>query len=189
MGKISGMEVKEIKKRILTVSLLLVLVTQVFAGIRATEWGMSKGDVRQIEGKPEGEEKNRLIYEDLISELETEVIYLFNHRNELYSIEYHFRMERPFLMRALEQFEKISEILHQNYGPPLGGDLYTDREKRIGILLLEKPIVEEWKKDDVTYVRHIVEEEDGYKHTLIYGHRALTDEFETFSKRKQMEKL
>lgn len=180
---------KEIRTVALTIFLTWVLVAPGFAGIRGTEWGMSKAEVKRVEGKPKTEAEDRLIYEDLVGGLETAVVYRFNHREELYSIEYHFHMERSFLTRALKQFDKISKILHENYGPPISGEVYSDKEKRIGTLALERPIIESWEKDEVTYLLHTLREERGYEHTLIYGHRGLTEEFEEFCKQKEMEKF
>lgn len=183
------MGVKKTQRIALAIVLALVLATPGFAGIRRTEWGMSKAEVKQVEGKPKEEREDRLLYEDLVAGLETEVVYRFNHRKELYSIEYHFLMERSFLNRALRQFDRISKILHENYGPPIGGEVYADREKRIGMLALERPITEEWKKDEVTYIHHTLTSENVYQHSLIYGHRGLTDEYEVFSKQKNKEKF
>lgn len=189
MEKPSRMGVRKIRRIALGVLLTLLLTTHGLASIRGMEWGMSKAQVKQLEGKPETEAPDRLLYEDRVGGLETEVIYLFNHREELYSIEYHFLMERSYMMVALEQFDRISKILHESYGPPVGGEFYSDREKRIGVLALEKPISEEWKKGEETYIHHTLREKGVYKHTLTYGHRALTDEYEEFRKQKEMEKF
>jgi len=189
MEKPSRMGVRKIRRIALGVLLTLVLTTHGSASIRGMEWGMSKAQVKQLEGKPETEAPDRLLYDDRVGGLETEVIYLFNHREELYSIEYHFLMERSYLMVGLEQFDRISKILHELYGPPNGGEVYSDRDKRIGILAAKKPISEEWKKDEETYVLHSLKEESVYEHTLIYGHRALTDEYEEFCKQKEREKF
>lgn len=192
MGKPSITRVNTIRNITITILFTLVLVTPGLAGIRGAEWGMSKEQIKELEGKPKEEGEDRIIYEDLVGGLKTEVIYLFNHRNELYSITYEFLMdskERLFMNRALNQFDRINRILHENYGPPTSGQDYSDKEKRIGMLVLKRPIIEEWKKDEATYVRHMLLANDMYKHSLTYGHPGLTDEYEQLLKRKEMDKL
>lgn len=180
-------------RRILLVGVLsLGLAIPGIAGVRGTEWGMSKLQVRGVEGKPEDEEKDRLVYEDRLGGLKTAVVYLFNDREELYSIRYDFHMdkkERIFFNPALKQFDSISKILRDRYGPPTRGDIHSDREKRIANLVQKKPITEGWQRDEVTYVDHTLEYEKSYSHVLIYGHRGLTDEYEKSRKQEEMEKL
>ncbi|MBW2056938.1 MAG: hypothetical protein JRH07_12635 [Deltaproteobacteria bacterium] len=170
-----------------------VFVAPVFAGVRGTQWGISKAEVERIEEKrPKEQADDRLVYEDVLAGLETEVTYLFNHRGELYSIEYDFHMELPFMTHAIRQFDRISRILRGNYGPPTGGGAYPDKEKRIGALALERPIVEKWTKDGVTSIVHTLKTlkgSGGYKHTLAYAHKGLKDEYQRFCKEKQMEKF
>jgi len=174
--------VRKIKKIGLVVLLFLILAAPGFTGIRGAEWGMSKGQVKKVEGRPEKEEEDRLVYVDDVGGIETQVVYLFNHREELYSIEYHFQLEQSFMMTALDQFDKISQILYANYGPPDGGRHLSNREKRLGMLAMEKPLVESWDKDRTTYICHMLRPEKVYRHILVYGHRALTDEYEGFRK-------
>lgn len=172
--------------------LTMFLVAPGVAGVRGTEWGMSKLQVKQVEGKPKEETGDSLIYEDRLGGLDTLVIYLFNHRGELYSIMYDFEMdkrEQSFVKHALVQFDRISRILHEKYGPPGKGQLYSSKEKKIGTLLMKKPIMEGWQKDEATYVEHVLEGDRIYRHKLTYGHRGLTDEYEEFRKRKEAEKF
>ena len=185
----SRMEVRAIRKAALLFLLPLILATPGFAGIRGAEWGMSKTEVRKLEGKSKAEREDRLIYSDLVAGTKTDVIYLFSHQKALYSIEYHFHLEHSIMTNALDQFEKISRILQDNYGAPDSGDHGLPREKKLGMLALEKPIEEGWEKNRVTYISHILLYEGGYKHILIYGHRALTDEYEAFLRQKEKEKF
>jgi hypothetical protein len=181
--------VKQIKKIALVVLLFWVLAAPGFAAIRGAEWGMSKGQIRELEGKPEAEEEDRLIYLDDVGGIETQVVYLFNHREELFSIKYDFHLEQSFMMIALDQFDKISQILCATYGPPDSGDSSSDREKRLGMLAMERPLVESWDRDGSTSISHTLTPAKVYRHLLVYGNRALTDEYEAFCKEKQKEKF
>lgn len=180
---------REIKKTVLVVLLVLVLAAPGLTGIRGAEWGMSKGQIKELEGKPEAEEENRLVYEDDVGGIKTQVVYLFNHREELFSVEYEFHLEQSFMMTALDQFDKISQILSASYGPPDGGDWSSDREKRLGMLAMERPLVEKWDRDKTTTISHTLRPNKAYRHLLVYGHRGLMDEFEAFRKQKQKEKF
>ncbi len=180
-------------KRTLLIGVLsLVLTIPGIAGVRGTEWGMSKLQVRGVEGKPKDEEKDRLVYEDRLDGLKVGVVYRFNNREELYSVTYDFYMnkkERFFMIHALRQFDRISKILREKYGPPESGDVYLDRDKKIATLISKEPIIEGWQMDDGTYMDHMLEYEDVYNHALVYGHRRLTDEYEELAKQKDMEKF
>jgi hypothetical protein len=114
------LEEEQKMRRILLVGVLsLGLAVPGIAGVRGTEWGMSKLQVRGVEGKPKDEEKDRLVYEDRLGGLKTAVVYLFNDREELYSIRYDFHMdkkERIFFNPALKQFDSISK----STAPPPG---------------------------------------------------------------------
>ena len=180
---------KQIKKIALVVLLFWVLAAPGFAGIRGAEWGMSKGQIKELEGKPEAEEEDRLVYLDDLGGIKTQVVYLFNHREELFSIEYDFHLEQSFMMIALDQFDKISQILCATYGPPDGGDSSSDREKRLGMLAMERPLVESWDRDRTTSISHTLGPDKVYRHLLVYGHRALTDEYKAFCEQKQKEKF
>ncbi len=175
-----------------TIFFLLILTAPILAGVRGTEWGMSKEEVRRVEGRPKEAEDDRLIYEDRLGGLKTTVVYRFNQRGELYSVTYDFDMnkkERFFMTYALGQFDGISRILRDKYGPPTEGEMYSDRDKKIGALVSKKPIIEGWQRDEVTYMDHTLKHEDAYIHTLVYGHRRLTDEYEELVKQKESEKF
>jgi len=191
LGKVFPKE-REMKRIRWTVLVVLLLAAPGLAGVRGTEWGMSKEEVRGIDGGPKEEEDDRLIYEDRLGGLKTTVVYRFNHRKELYSVTYDFDMdkkERFFMTQALGQFDSISQILREKYGPPTKGEIYSDRDKKIGALVSKKPIIEGWQRDEVTYMDHTLKYEDAYIHTLVYGHRRLTDEYEELVKQKESEKF
>lgn len=183
---------QEMKRIRLMAFVVLLLAAPGLAGVRGTDWGMSKKQVRQIEGSPRELGKDRLVYEDRLDGLKVGVVYRFNHREELYSITYDFYMnkkERFFMIHALRQFDRISEILREKYGPPESGDAYSDRDKKIATLVSKEPIIEGWEMDDGTYMDHMLEYKDVYNHALVYGHRRLTDEYEELAKQKEMEKF
>jgi len=181
--------VKQIKKIALVVLFFWVLAAPGFTGIRGAEWGMSKGQIKELEGKPEAEEEDRLVYLDDVGGIQTQVVYLFNHREELFSIDYDFHLEQSFMMTALDQFDKVSQVLRTTYGLPDGGDSSSDREKRMGMLAMERSLVESWNRDGTTSISHTLRPGKVYKHVLVYSHRTLADEYETFCKEKQKEKF
>jgi hypothetical protein len=59
----------------------------------------------------------------------------------------------------------------------------------MGMLALKRQIIENWEDDQGTYISHTLREEKVYKHALVYGHRALTDEYEEFCRRREKEKF
>jgi hypothetical protein len=183
------MEVEIIRRAALSVLLIMALSVPAVAGIRGTDWRMPKTEVEELEGKPKAEEEDRLIYEDVVGGVGTDVIYLFNHRMELYAIEYRFIIDRPFMKPALEQFDRVGSILRSNYGAPSGGAFFDEGEKRIGALAMGKAIVEEWTKDDATSVRHTLAGGNTYEHVLVYRHEGLATELEELLTKEDAEKL
>ena len=72
----------------LFITLLIVsLLLPCSAGMRGTEWGMPKEQVRRIEkSRLIAEEDRYLCYETEISGLDTRLYFVFDHRNQLYLI-------------------------------------------------------------------------------------------------------
>ncbi|MFX0201259.1 MAG: hypothetical protein ACFFCW_34510 [Candidatus Hodarchaeota archaeon] len=185
-------------KKLLLINLLILscLALHSSAGIRGTEWGMSKEQVRKIE-KSEfiGEQDGYLCYETTLSGLNTWLCFRFNHRDQLYSIWYGFQTKHVNKNLYIDDFKRISKILREKYGKPhvykeiWKRDLYKNDKDHWGMAIAVGDLAYYANWEGETDIRHVLRG-DNFKigHWLIYSNTELRKEYEEFKKNKEIEK-
>jgi len=181
----------------LFITLLIVsLLLPCSAGMRGTEWGMPKEQVRRIEkSRLIAEEDRYLCYETEISRLDTRLYFFFDHRNQLYLIKYDFMRTHINQNLYIYDFKRVDKILRKEHGKPdvhreiWRRDLYKNDKDNWGMAIAVGDLgyFTQWKRE--TRIRHSLSGDNfKIKHSLSYSNPKLEKEYEEFTEKKKVEK-
>jgi len=132
--------------RILFLTLCFCLVSSLcFAtekyNFRKTTWGMTKKEVKQVEGEPQYEVEDKLLYLDTVAGMNCVVIYTFEN-GKLVRGGYKFLVKHSNKNLYIDDYEIIKELLIKKYGKPKsdskiwkGGEYYKNEPDEWGFAI------------------------------------------------------
>ena len=147
------------------------------ADFRQLRWGMTIEEVKEIEGAPDYETPEALLYDTRVGGVDAHMIMYFEDGG-FYQAVYAFQEDRVNYNNYLRDFEKIGRLLRQVYGEPSGSDnhhdlrgsLYRDDRDYWGLAVAtgQLAILSGWETDRTRIIHSIDGENYEVNHRIGY---------------------